>query len=161
MPKPKVVPPAVRIFHRHQADGFVQQVAVTRAATKVGGQRTRGNAPLVHLSYRHLSFYAVRYNMYVLSTIRKYFIALTKFSSIRNRRDWHAPRKNIYFLAGQRIITWGSQLGSWLDDRPAKGRATGLIEKGKGSKSSLGRTLAQTSRGPNGGRLFSGWLVRY
>ena len=101
------------------------------------------------------------YNMYVLSTIRKYFIALTKFSSIRNRRDWHAPRKKHLFLAGQGIITWDYQLGSWLDDRPAKGRATGLIEKGKGSKSSLGRTLAQTSRGPNGGRLFSGWLVRY
>ena len=43
---PKGPPPArVRIFHRHQADGFVQQVAAARAATKVGGQRTRGGEP--------------------------------------------------------------------------------------------------------------------
>ena len=50
------------------------------------------NAPLVHLSYRHLSFYAVSYNTYVLSTIRRYFLALMKFSSIQNSRDWHLAR---------------------------------------------------------------------
>ena len=45
---PKVAPPArVRIFQRHQADGFVQQVLapVARAVTKVGGQQTRGGEP--------------------------------------------------------------------------------------------------------------------
>ena len=57
-------------------------------------------------------------------------------------------------------MTWESHPGSWLDDRPAKGRATGLIEKGKGSKSPLGRTLAQTSRGPTAADFSpAGWYV--